>query len=83
MKNKEIIFGEYNKYGYKLFSSRNGQVEEVYCAGNSPYESTAIIPCNSGTLPLKTIRKYCIQTGKEMAKEKGCKWNGLERNDNE
>ena len=71
------VYGEYDKFGYKIYLNS----EQVYGAGNSPHDSTAIIPIeDSDALPLKTIRKYCIKTGKEMAVEHNAKWIGAEYN---
>jgi hypothetical protein len=67
------VYGEYDKFGYRIYLND----EQVYGAGNSPYDSTVIIPVedeNSDALSLKSIRKYCIKTGKEIAQEHNAKW---------
>ena len=82
MKNIKIVFGEYDQYGYEIFFSNGKEVEQIYRAGNSPYDSTIIIPCEdecSDALSTKILRQQCIKTGKEMAKEKNCKWGGVEK----
>ena len=78
MKNIKILFGEYDKNGYEIFFSNGKNVEQVYRAGNSPCDST-IITNGSDALSPKALRQYCIKTGKEMAKEKNCKWGGAEK----
>jgi hypothetical protein len=72
------IFGFYNEQGYRLFE--NGNDEPIYEAGNSPCESTTTVAEGVG---VKQLRAWCVQTGKEMAKERGMAWEGCSREDNE
>lgn len=80
MKNQKILYGEYNQSGYNLLLIDGKDTKDIYSAGNSNQDSTVIVsPNDPSAVPLKTIRKFCIQTGKEMAKEKGWKWEGAYR----
>ena len=67
------LMGFYNEYGYNITDIDTGL--DLYHAGNSPFESTDVIP--SG-LSLKKIKKMCNNTGKEMARENNCEWIGVE-----
>lgn len=77
---KNIVVGEYNHYGYTLFDPTG--IKELYSAGNNPVDSEQFLPLGDPKgLSLKTIRSFCIKTGKEMAEEKGWKWGGACRID--
>jgi hypothetical protein len=67
--------GFYNKTGYRILDE-NG--DEIYSAGNSPYESQTIIDSRYA-LPLSTIKRYCNITGQDIADEKNGKWTGCKR----
>lgn len=69
-----IVTGEYHETGYEIFV--NG--ESVYSAGNSDSDSQLRVPPKRG-VGLKTLRKFCVKTGKEMAFERFAKWGGCER----
>jgi hypothetical protein len=71
MKNKTLV-GEYHKDGYEI-SMADGEV--LYTAGANACDSTA----PGRHVNLLTIRKWCIHTGKEMAKEMGVVWGGAEK----
>jgi hypothetical protein len=77
MKNNKTVYGEYDKSGYCIFLSDNGDIDEVYRAGNSPFDSYNVV---SSGLALRKIREYCIRTGKEIAEENDGKWIGAEHN---
>jgi len=78
MKKTRIVVGEYNHYGYTIFEGEG--LNEFYSASNHSQDSSFTAPLNDPScLPLKEIRKYCIKTGKEIAKEKGMKWKGATR----
>jgi hypothetical protein len=71
-----IILGEYNQYGYSIFV--NGK--EYYNAGNHPQDSSQTVDIDDPKcLPLKEIRKMCVQTGKEIAKEEKGEWGGASK----
>jgi hypothetical protein len=75
---KRIVIGEYNHYGYTLFEATG--IKELYSAGNHIEDSGLFVSIGSrNCLELKDIRKFCIQTGKEMAAELGYKWGGASR----
>jgi len=71
------ISGEYNRLGYVLFDEWGCP---LYAAGNSPHDSAAIVtPGTAGSLPLRTIRSYCVQTAKSLSKERNAVLAGVER----
>lgn len=63
MKRNKLVSGQYNEFGYQIFVND----DLVYEAGNSPYDSVSVV---EDGLPLTTIKKYCIQTGKEITGER-------------
>lgn len=77
------IIGYYNRQGYRIgMIDDGGQFEQLYDAGNNRNDSdrTNSVPLDSpNALPLRTIRAYCIQTGKEIAKEQAIEFVGAER----
>ena len=72
---KSVICGEYNCDGYEIW--RDGQV--VYTAGNHAQDSCQSARDRRDRLPLKTLRKFCIQTAREIATEEGGIFGGVER----
>jgi len=75
------IVGFYSRKGYNIHLQEEGQLTEcLYEAGNSPFESTTIVPMDRG-LTLATMRKYCEQTGREIAEEQGLEWLGCSEED--
>ena len=70
------VIGYYNEYEYRVEVDE----QEVYQAGNSPHDSQVYSRdlANFETLPLETMRKYCEQTSKEIAKEQGAKYIGVD-----
>ena len=77
-----VLTGFYHEYGYNIFEMVDGELgeEPLYEAGNCPGDSTAVISVERG-LDLETIRRYCEQTGREMAEERGVRWVGCDRED--
>lgn len=69
-----MVTGEYCETEYFVFSNGN----QIYSAGNAPGESSAIVPPERG-VGLRTMRKFCAQTAKEMAEERGEKYGGISR----
>lgn len=60
------IIGYYNLDGYRIEDNLDGEI--LYEAGNNPLESSSHVDRSDG-LPIKTIREYCEQTGREMSVE--------------
>ena len=60
------IIGFYDKFGYTIEDESTGEV--LYTAGNNPLESSSIVSPEKG-LTISMIKKYCRQSGKEIAKE--------------
>ena len=69
------VHGEYNRNGYDVWVG--GRL--VYAAGNHVQDSTQYATCEPDRLPLKAIRKFCIQTAREIAAERGGRFAGVER----
>lgn len=69
---KRMIIGEYDKNGYSIMTA-SGEV--LHEAGANIHDSSA----PGQDVPLKTIRKWCIGTGKEIAKENNAVWGGAEK----
>lgn len=71
IKKSVIVRAEYNLCGYRVFVND----KEVYSAGNGAEDSQS-----EGTpLPLSIIRKYAVQTAKDIALEHGGVFDGVER----
>lgn len=76
-----IYLGFYNENGYIICVEQNGNMRQVYRAGNNPLDSapSQSLPVdNRNALSLKTIQQYCEQTGRDMAEEDGGEWGGVE-----
>ncbi len=69
------VRGQYNINGYDVWIG--GQL--VYAAGNYVQDSTQYATCEQDRLPLRTIRKFCIKTAREIAMERGGRFAGVER----
>jgi len=69
---KMTIIGEYNEDGYVVMMA-DGKV--LHSAGANAVDSHA----PGRDVSLATIRRWCIKTGKEIAKEIGAVWCGAER----
>jgi len=70
-----VVCGEYNRNGYDVWVG--GRL--VYAAANHVQDSTQYATCEADRLPLKAIRKFCIQTAREIAAERGGRFAGVER----
>jgi len=74
---KQLI-GYYHEHGYNLHvRDEQGSLEQVYEAGNSPHDSSVTVPVDRG-LDLETLKRYCEQTGEEMAEEMELPWGGCD-----
>lgn len=67
----KVLIGYYNANGYRI-ETADGKV--LYTAGANALDSGA--PGRS--VEPHTLRRWCVQTGKQMAKELGAKWGGAE-----
>lgn len=80
-----IIIGYFNEYGYKIeIAKPNNNFETVYAAGNNKFDSglsQTVDPIHG--LDLATIKKFCKQTGEEIAQERGLKFGGIEKIEDE
>ena len=63
--------GRYNEQEYCIYRVKaTVGLEEVYRAGNSPFDSQAYVPIGEG-VGLDKMKKMCVGTGKEIAAEEG------------
>jgi hypothetical protein len=74
-KQPQVIHGEYSRNGYEIWIG--GRV--LYAAGNHVHDSTQPTMCEKDWLPLRTIRKFCIKTTREIAGECRGIFAGVER----
>ena len=72
---KPVVSGEYNRDGYEIWCA--GRV--VYSAGNHVHDSTQHATTKQDRLPLKTIRRFCIKTAREIAEERNGTFGGVQR----
>jgi hypothetical protein len=80
-KHNSTIIGRYNRQGYTVVEIKsNGEETELYQAGNNPQDSGVSQSFSNG-LSLTTLRKYCIETSREVAKERAVKYGGVERDE--
>ena len=70
-----VIHGEYSRNGYEVWIGGRA----VYAAGNHVHDSTQPAMCQQDRLPLRTIRKFCIRTTREIAAERRGIFAGVER----
>jgi uncharacterized protein (UPF0297 family) len=72
------LIGFFSETGYNIWRQIDGKLtdgEPLYEAGNSRYNSSNIVDPSRGE-DLETLRRYCNQTGLEMAQELGIPWGG-------
>ena len=69
------MHGQYNRNGYEVWLGN----QLAYSAGNHVQDSTQPAPCKQDRLPLKTIRRFCIETTREIAAEQNGGFAGVER----
>lgn len=71
--------GYYSEYEYTV--EIDGK--EVYRAGNSPFDSQVYVRDlgNYAVVPLATMKEYCDQTTRELAKENKASFVGIEYNE--
>ena len=80
-KPKQFIVGYYSPYGYEInLLDSNGQIKEtLHTTRNHKFDSYQGLPLgHKHSLSLKEIKNCCIQTSKEISKEKGIKFVGVE-----
>jgi hypothetical protein len=77
MKNK--VIGYYNELEYSIveFNEDEPMGNELYRAGNHPNDSQVYTSKEKG-VGLDTMKKYCKQTTKDIAKEHKAKYGGIE-----
>ena len=67
------------RYGYCVQVIDSGKIAHEYAAGNCWNESQTVIdPKSSGAANLSQIKRWAVQTAKEIAKERGISANQIE-----
>ena len=74
-KRRLVVRGEYNRNGYAVWLGDH----LTYTAGDHVQDSTQPALCEQDRLPLKTIRRFCIKTAREIATEQRGRFGGVER----
>ena len=69
-----IVTGCYDGNGYAVFFNNT----QIYSAGNSPYDTYNVID-PPWALSIETLRDYCINMTKEIAKEQKAEYGGVEK----
>jgi hypothetical protein len=75
IKRRPVVRGEYNRNGYEVWIDNRLD----YSAGNHVQDSSQCAMCDQDRLPLKTIRRFCIKTAREIATEHHGRFAGVER----
>jgi hypothetical protein len=75
MKRSPSVHGEYSRNGYEVWIGGRA----VYAAGNHVHDSTQPAMRARDRLPLRTLRKFCIKTTREIAVERRGIFAGVER----
>jgi hypothetical protein len=69
------VHGQYDRNGYEVWLGE----QLAYSAGNQVQDSTQPALCEQDRLPLKTIRRFCIKTAREIAAEQRGRFVGVKR----
>lgn len=75
-----VVIGAYNKNGYEVYALNDiGERDDLYSAGNNFFDSQQ--GGGDDCLPLEILKKYCEQTTKDIAEEKGWEYGGIEHDE--
>ena len=74
--NKRIVAGEYSRCGYVVLLCTSSGADTLYSAGNHPHDSQVVTPRGEG---LGRMRRFCIQTCREIAAERQAHYGGVTR----
>ena len=78
---RDSVTGEYSGTGYAVFVTSGRVTRTAYTAGNNPSDSQAV---SGSGLGLRTLRRFCVRTCREIAAELGAACGGVARaNDKE
>lgn len=73
---RNFVLGFYSPAGYNIWLSEDGELtEQLYDAGNSPYDSTSVID-GPKRVPVDTLKLWCDSTGEEFATDMGIEYLG-------
>ena len=74
---KQVIYGEYDRYGFSVLST-DGSC--LLWEGNHALDSGQSVPPGSiNSVGLRTLRSWCIENTRELAKEHKAIYGGIER----
>ena len=77
------VYAEYDRLGYTVYrlwtAAHDSYPEPMYEAGNNAFDSTQYGDSPDNTVPLKTIRRFCRQTTKDIARDLGTRYLGITR----
>jgi len=71
---KNYVLGRYNAHEYEI--EVDGEI--VYRAGNSPLDSQGYVSKQDG-IGIAEMKEYCIHTTKQEARERGIRYLGVEK----
>jgi hypothetical protein len=79
---ESYVIGYYNEYRYsvRLFTDKNPNGDDIYNAGNSPYDSQISTAHGVG---LAKMKEYCEMTTKMLAIEHKARYAGIEKDEDE
>ena len=70
------VTGEYSGNGYAVSVTSGRGTRTAYTAGNNPSDSQAV---SGAGLGLRTLRRFCVRTCREIAAERRARYGGVTR----
>lgn len=77
---QKVVIGEFSEEGYEVQVVSGARIVHSYAAGNHRQDSAQ--SATQGTpeaLRLREIRKLCVRTAREITREHGARYGGVER----
>lgn len=79
-KTKAVVVGEYSEWGYEVQAIRGSRILHSYAAGNHKQDSQQRAALGSPeACSLRQIRRNCIHTTKDIARERRALYGGVTR----
>lgn len=77
---QKVVIGEFSEEGYEVQVVSGTRIIHSYAAANHRQDSTQSATCGTPeALCLRDIRKLCVRTAKDMAREHHARYGGVER----
>ena len=77
---KKVVVGEYSEWGYEVQLIRRSRIFHSYAAGNHKQDSQQRAALGSPeACGLPQIRRDCIRTARDIAREHRAKYGGVTR----